>query len=437
MTKPLVALVGRPNVGKSTIFNRLVGKRISIVEDYPGVTRDRLYADSEWCGKCFTLVDTGGIEPRSEDVMWKHIRKQAQIAVDLADVIVLVVDGKQGLVADDYEIASLLRTSSKPIVVAVNKLDTPSNDAAYEFYALGLGDPVPVSGEQNLGLGDLLDEVTAQFPTADAEDDKERIKIAIIGKPNAGKSSLTNKLLGYERVIVSDIAGTTRDAIDTPFTYMDRECVLIDTAGIRRKRSIDQQLEQYSVMRSLGSVRRADVVILVADATEQLTEQDVRLCGYANDQGKPVVVAMNKWDLVEKDAFTVNEFKKKMDEQLKFMDYRVEFISALTGQRAEKVLQAAFLSYDNASKRITTGLLNDVLLDAIAVNEPPTHKGKKLKIYYCSQVSTNPPTFALFVNDKEIMHFSYLRYLENSIRKAFDFKGTPIRIYVRNKNENA
>ena len=437
MTKPLVALVGRPNVGKSTIFNRLVGKRISIVEDYPGVTRDRLYADAEWCGKSFTLVDTGGIEPRSEDVMWKHIRKQAQIAVDLADVIVMVTDGRAGLVADDYEIASLLRTSSKPIILAVNKVDTSSNDAVYEFYALGLGEPIPVSGEQSLGLGDLLDAVTAQFPYNDEDENSDRIKIAIIGKPNAGKSSLTNKILGYERVIVSDIAGTTRDAIDTPFRYQDRDCVLIDTAGIRRKRSIDEQLEQYSVMRALGSVRRADVVILVADATEQLTEQDVRLCGYVNEQGKPCVVVMNKWDLIEKDAYTANEFKKKMDEQLKFMDYRCEFISALTGQRVEKVLISAFASYDNACKRITTGLLNDVLLDAVAVNEPPTHKGKKLKIYYCSQVSTNPPTFALFVNDKDIVHFSYLRYLENCIRKSFDFKGTPIRIFVRNKNDNA
>lgn len=434
---PLVALVGRPNVGKSTMFNRIAGKRISIVEDFPGVTRDRLYADAEWCGYNFTLIDTGGIELKSDDQMWSHIREQARMAVEMADVIVFMTDGREGLLASDIDVANYLRNSGKPIVLAVNKVDTYKNDPIYDFYQLGLGDPIPVSAEQSLGVGDMLDEVVAHFERNENEEGETPLSIAIIGKPNAGKSSITNKLLGYDRVIVSDIAGTTRDAIDTPFTYGDRQCVLIDTAGIRRKRSVTESIEQYSVMRAFHAVRRADVVIVVIDATEMLTEQDVRLCGYVHEQGKPSVIVINKWDLVEKDSFTMNTFRKKMDEQLKFMDYYISlFTSALTGQRIDKILELAFKAYANSSQRITTGVLNDVLLDAIAVNEPPTHNGKKLKIYYTTNVSSNPPAFAVFVNDSELMHFSYNRYLENALRKAFDFSGTPIRLYIRSRKED-
>lgn len=437
MVKPLVAIVGRPNVGKSTFFNKMAGKRISIVEDVPGVTRDRVYADAEWCGYSFTMIDTGGIEIHSEDVMWKHIRKQAELAVELADVILYFVDGKTGILPDDYDVADYLRASKKPIVLAVNKIDNSSSYGFYDFYALGLGEPIPVSAENSLNLGDLLDAVVAYFPEkTDKEEESTALKIAVVGKPNAGKSSLVNKLLGFERVIVSDIAGTTRDAIDTPFYIDGKEYRIIDTAGIRKKSKVEEDVEYYSVIRSIDAMRRADVVAVVVDATEGLTEQDVKICGLVHESRKPSVIFMNKWDAVEKDSYTINKFTEKIDAELKFMSYyKCMFISALTGQRVKNVLGALEEVYENASRRISTGLLNDVLQDAMSVNEPPTHNGKKLKVYYATQAFTNPPTFILFVNDETIMHFSYKRYLENSLRKAFDFSGTPINIKIRNKDK--
>lgn len=437
MVKPLVAIVGRPNVGKSTFFNKMAGKRISIVEDVPGVTRDRVYADAEWCGYSFTMIDTGGIEIHSEDVMWKHIRKQAELAVELADVILYFVDGKTGILPDDYDVADYLRASKKPIVLAVNKIDNSSSYGFYDFYALGLGEPIPVSAENSLNLGDLLDAVVAYFPEkTDKEEESTALKIAVVGKPNAGKSSLVNKLLGFERVIVSDIAGTTRDAIDTPFYIDGKEYRIIDTAGIRKKSKVEEDVEYYSVIRSIDAMRRADVVAVVVDATEGLTEQDVKICGLVHESLKPSVIFMNKWDAVEKDSYTINKFTEKIDAELKFMSYyKCMFISALTGQRVKNVLGALEEVYENASRRISTGLLNDVLQDAMSVNEPPTHNGKKLKVYYATQAFTNPPTFILFVNDETIMHFSYKRYLENSLRKAFDFSGTPINIKIRNKDK--
>lgn len=437
MVKPLVAIVGRPNVGKSTFFNKMAGKRISIVEDVPGVTRDRVYADAEWCGYSFTMIDTGGIEIHSEDVMWKHIRKQAELAVELADVILYFVDGKTGILPDDYDVADYLRASKKPIVLAVNKIDNSSSYGFYDFYALGLGEPIPVSAENSLNLGDLLDAVVAYFPEkTDKEEESTALKIAVVGKPNAGKSSLVNKLLGFERVIVSDIAGTTRDAIDTPFYIDGKEYRIIDTAGIRKKSKVEEDVEYYSVIRSIDAMRRADVVAVVVDATEGLTEQDVKICGLVHESRKPSVIFMNKWDAVEKDSYTINKFTEKIDAELKFMSYyKCMFISALTGQRVKNVLGALEEVYENASRRISTGLLNDVLQDAMSVNEPPTHNGKKLKVYYATQAFTNPPTFILFVNDETIIHFSYKRYLENSLRKAFDFSGTPINIKIRNKDK--
>lgn len=438
MIKPLVAIVGRPNVGKSTFFNKMAGKRISIVEDVPGVTRDRVYADAEWCGYPFTMIDTGGIEIHSEDVMWKHIRRQAELAVDLADVILYFVDGKTGILPDDYDVADYLRMSKKPIVLAVNKIDNSDSYGAYDFYALGLGEPIPVSAENSLNLGDLLDAIVAHFPErAETEAESEALKIAVVGKPNAGKSSLVNKLLGFERVIVSDIAGTTRDAIDTPFTVDGKQYRIVDTAGIRKKSKVEEDVEYYSVIRSIDAMRRADVVAVVIDAEEGLTEQDIKICGLVHESRKPSVIILNKWDLVVKDTFTVNKFKDKLDAELKFMSYyKPMFISALTGQRVGLVLENLEKVYENASRRIPTGLLNDVLQDAMSVNEPPTHNGKKLKVYYATQVTSNPPTFVLFVNDEEIMHFSYKRYLENALRKAFDFSGTPISLKVRAKDKD-
>lgn len=438
MIKPLVAIVGRPNVGKSTFFNKMAGKRISIVEDVPGVTRDRVYADAEWCGYPFTMIDTGGIEIHSEDVMWKHIRRQAELAVDLADVILYFVDGKTGILPDDYDVADYLRMSKKPIVLAVNKIDNSDSYGAYDFYALGLGEPIPVSAENSLNLGDLLDAIVAHFPErAETEEESEALKIAVVGKPNAGKSSLVNKLLGFERVIVSDIAGTTRDAIDTPFTVDGKQYRIVDTAGIRKKSKVEEDVEYYSVIRSIDAMRRADVVAVVIDAEEGLTEQDIKICGLVHESRKPSVIILNKWDLVVKDTFTVNKFKDKLDAELKFMSYyKPMFISALTGQRVGLVLENLEKVYENASRRIPTGLLNDVLQDAMSVNEPPTHNGKKLKVYYATQATSNPPTFVLFVNDEEIMHFSYKRYLENALRKAFDFSGTPISLKVRAKDKD-
>ncbi len=436
MTKPLVAIVGRPNVGKSTFFNKVVGKRISIVEDKPGVTRDRLYADAEWCGHAFTLVDTGGIEIKSNDRMWQHIKKQAEIAVDLADVIVFFVDGKQGLIPEDYDVADYLRMSRKPIVLAVNKIDNNEQELIYDFYSLGIGDPIGISAEQSKGIGDILDEIISKFKNkVEPTENDEVLNIAVVGKPNAGKSSLVNKILGYERVIVSDVAGTTRDAIDTTFSWNGRKFNIIDTAGMRRKSNIDDEVEQYSVMRSLYAIRRADVVLVVIDSSETVSEQDVRICGYVHEQGKPSLVLMNKWDTVEKDTYTVNKFKKDLDEKLKFMDYYVPlFISAKTGQRLDRVMGGILEVYEEASKRVSTGTLNDVIQDAVSVTEPPTKNGKRLKILFATEASTNPPTFIFFVNDAELMHFSYKRYLENTLRKAFEFKGSPIRLIVRNKD---
>lgn len=436
MSKPLVAIVGRPNVGKSTFFNRIVGQRISIVEDTPGVTRDRLYADAEWCGHSFTLIDTGGLEIKSEDVMWSHIRAQAQIAVETADVIVFMLDGKTGLTHEDYEVAAYLRKSRKPILLVVNKLDNNEQHLLYDFYELGLGEPIGISAGQAKGLGDVLDEVVKLTGKYETEEKEEALKIAVVGKPNAGKSSLVNKLLGYDRVIVSDIAGTTRDAIDTRIKIGDKEYILIDTAGIRRKRSVEEDLEQYSVMRSLGAVRRADVCLIVIDSSEELSEQDVKIAGYVHEQGKPSVVVMNKWDVVEKDTYTIEKYNRKLKEELKFMDYFIPtYVSAKTGKRVDNLIKLAERAYENASRRISTGLLNDVLREAILTNEPPSKNGKRLKIYYVTEVSANPPTFVIFVNDDTLMHFSYRRYLENALRRSFDFEGTPIRLIIRNKNE--
>lgn len=436
MSKPLVAIVGRPNVGKSTFFNRIVGQRISIVEDTPGVTRDRLYADAEWCGHSFTLIDTGGLEIKSEDVMWSHIRAQAQIAVETADVIVFMLDGKTGLTHEDYEVAAYLRKSRKPILLVVNKLDNNEQHLLYDFYELGLGEPIGISAGQAKGLGDVLDEIVKLTGKYETEEKEEALKIAVVGKPNAGKSSLVNKLLGYDRVIVSDIAGTTRDAIDTRIKICDKEYILIDTAGIRRKRSVEEDLEQYSVMRSLGAVRRADVCLIVIDSSEELSEQDVKIAGYVHEQGKPSVVVMNKWDVVEKDTYTIEKYNRKLKEELKFMDYFIPtYVSAKTGKRVDNLIKLAERAYENASRRISTGLLNDVLREAILTNEPPSKNGKRLKIYYVTEVSSNPPTFVIFVNDDTLMHFSYRRYLENALRRSFDFEGTPIRLIIRNKNE--
>lgn len=436
MSKPLVAIVGRPNVGKSTFFNRIVGQRISIVEDTPGVTRDRLYADAEWCGHSFTLIDTGGLEIKSEDVMWSHIRAQAQIAVETADVIVFMLDGKTGLTHEDYEVAAYLRKSRKPILLVVNKLDNNEQHLLYDFYELGLGEPIGISAGQAKGLGDVLDEIVKLTGKYETEEKEEALKIAVVGKPNAGKSSLVNKLLGYDRVIVSDIAGTTRDAIDTRIKIGDKGYILIDTAGIRRKRSVEEDLEQYSVMRSLGAVRRADVCLIVIDSSEELSEQDVKIAGYVHEQGKPSVVVMNKWDVVEKDTYTIEKYNRKLKEELKFMDYFIPtYVSAKTGKRVDNLIKLAERAYENASRRISTGLLNDVLREAILTNEPPSKNGKRLKIYYVTEVSANPPTFVIFVNDDTLMHFSYRRYLENALRRSFDFEGTPIRLIIRNKNE--
>ncbi|MCI6417589.1 MAG: ribosome biogenesis GTPase Der [Eubacteriales bacterium] len=436
MSKPLVAIVGRPNVGKSTFFNRIVGQRISIVEDTPGVTRDRLYADAEWCGHSFTLIDTGGLEIKSEDVMWSHIRAQAQIAVETADVIVFMLDGKTGLTHEDYEVAAYLRKSRKPILLVVNKLDNNEQHLLYDFYELGLGEPIGISAGQAKGLGDVLDEIVKLTGKYETEEKEEALKIAVVGKPNAGKSSLVNKLLGYDRVIVSDIAGTTRDAIDTRIKIGDKEYILIDTAGIRRKRSVEEDLEQYSVMRSLGAVRRADVCLIVIDSSEELSEQDVKIAGYVHEQGKPSVVVMNKWDVVEKDTYTIEKYNRKLKEELKFMDYFIPtYVSAKTGKRVDNLIKLAERAYENASRRISTGLLNDVLREAILTNEPPSKNGKRLKIYYVTEVSANPPTFVIFVNDDTLMHFSYRRYLENALRRSFDFEGTPVRLIIRNKNE--
>lgn len=436
MAKPIVAIIGRSNVGKSTFFNRVCGKRISIVKDTPGVTRDRIYADAEWCGKQFTLIDTGGIENEKAD-FGAEIRRQADVAMDLADVIVFMMDGKAGLLSSDREVGAVLRTATKPVVLAVNKLDNNETDTLYDFYELGLGEPFSISCEQMLGIGDLLDEVVRHFPAVEEETDRG-LSIAFVGKPNVGKSSLINRILGFERVIVSDIPGTTRDAIDTPFTYNGARYTLIDTAGMRRKRGIeDESVERYSVLRSIAAIGRADVVFVVFDSSEPISEQDVRIAGMVHDEGKPSIIVMNKWDKVEKDTHTVEKYNADLAEKLNFMGYyKAEYVSAVSGKRVERLLDLAESVYSRASTRVPTGVLNDVISDAVRTTEPPSHSGRRLKILYATQPSTNPPTFVLFVNDEELMHFSYKRYLENSLRRAFDFSGTPIRLKVTGRKEN-
>ena len=432
----LIAIVGRPNVGKSTFFNKVIGRKLSITENRPGVTRDRIYASAEWRGKTFTLVDTGGIELKSEDVMWKQIATQAKLAVETADVILFFVDGREGLTSSDYDVADYLRRSRKPVVLVVNKLDDYSEDKLFEFYSLGLGEPFGISAEHSRGIGDVLDQAVGSFSEG-GEETGDALRIAVVGKPNAGKSSLVNRILGEERTIVTDIAGTTRDAIDSPFERDGEKYVIIDTAGIRRKRSVEDNVEYYSVLRAFDAVRRADVAVLVVDATEGLTEQDVRIIGMVHEEGKPSVIVMNKWDLVEKDTHTIETFEAKLKEDLKFMDYfKSVYISAKTGQRAEKVIKLAREAYDHAHFRIPTGALNDLLMDAMRISEPPSYQGRRLKLYYASQVSVAPPLFVLMVNDETLLHFSYARYLENVIRQAYDFSGTPIRIQVRNKKDD-
>lgn len=440
MTKPLVAVVGRPNVGKSTFFNRIVGKRISIVEDTPGVTRDRIYADAEWLSHRFTLVDTGGIDVSSEDSILSQMRLQAEVAIESADVILFFVDIRDGVLPADMDVAQMMRSAKKPVIVVANKSDNVEMDRdAYAFYELGFTEVFAVSSIQGLGIGDLLDAVVEHFNEKDAEETEDtRFKIAVVGKPNAGKSSLVNKILGIERTIVSDIPGTTRDAIDSEFELNGEKAVIIDTAGIRRKAKIsDKTVERYSVIRAFSAVRRADVTIVLIDAEEGLTDQDIKIAGFVHDEGKPSVIAVNKWDLVEKDTRTLNQYTNDLKKQLQFMPYvNYEYISALTGQRVHKLLETAKQAYDNAARRITTGLLNDCITQAITVTEPPSKGGRRLKIFYGTQVSVHPPAFVLFVNDPALMHFSYERYLENTLRKAFDFSGTPIHIMLRSRNQD-
>ena len=439
MSKPIVAIVGRPNVGKSTFFNYLAGRRISIVEDTPGVTRDRIYTEVEWRNRKFTLIDTGGIEPYSEDKIMKQMKNQAEIAIETADVIIFMVDMKDGLTASDREVATMLRRSKKPVILAVNKVDKVGElpPEVYEFYNLGMDNLMPVSSIHGLGMGDLLDEVFKYFPDeAEEEYDEDVIKVAVVGKPNAGKSSLINKILGEERVIVSDIPGTTRDAIDT---YVENEAgkfVFIDTAGIRRQSRITENIERYSTIRSWTAIERADVCLIMIDAVEGVTEQDTKIAGYAHEQGKASIIVINKWDLVEKSTGTLEEYRKNVLEKLGFMLYApVIFISAKTGQRVDKIYELVKYVADQAALRITTGVLNDLLNEAIAIVQPPSDKGKRLKIYYMTQASVKPPTFVLFVNNMELMHYSYERYLENQLRKSFGFEGTPIRFLIREKGK--
>ena len=436
MAKPIVAFVGRPNVGKSTLFNRLAGKRISIVQDTPGVTRDRVYAEAEWLNYNFTMIDTGGIEPENNDIIVKQMRRQAQIAIETADVIVFIVDGKEGMTAADSEVAQMLRKSKKPVVLVVNKIDNLKDESnCFEFYNLGIGDPITISASQGLGLGDMLDEVVKHFKDLPNEDeDDEYIRIAMIGKPNVGKSSLINKLLGEERVIVSNVPGTTRDSIDSYLETEQGKFILIDTAGIRRKSKVKEEIERYSVIRTYAAVEKADVCILMVDATEGVTEQDEKIIGYAHEMNKAIMVIVNKWDLIEKDDKTMINFKKDMQQKLNFLSYAPYlFISALTGQRVHKVLDMAKACYDNYNKRVATGVLNDVISKAVLMKEPPTVALKRLKIYYVTQVAAKPPKFVLFVNDSSAVHFSYQRYLENQLRNSFDFEGTGLEIEYREK----
>lgn len=437
MKKPLVAIVGRPNVGKSTFFNYVVGKRISIVDPTPGVTRDRVYADAEWCGNNFTLVDTGGLDPKSEDIFQKNIQSQAEIAIDLADVIIFMVDGQAGLTRNDEEVAALLRKSKKPIVLVVNKLDNFKVEDSYDFYALGLGEPFPISTLQAKGLGEVLDEIVKHFPESAKEEAAESIKIAVVGRPNAGKSSIVNRILGEDRVVVSNIAGTTRDAIDSAFKFNGKDYTIIDTAGLRRKRAVENEsIESYSIIRAMDAIERADIVLIVFNASEEISEQDVRIAGYVHEAGKPSLIVMNKWDLVDKDDKTILKYNKILEEKLKFMSYfRPIYISALTGKRFGEIMTEAESVLQNASRRISTGALNEILQSAIVANEPPYRNGKRLKIKYMTEVSTNPPTFIIFTNEAE-MHYSYLRYLENFLRSSVDFSGTPIKLVVKQKEND-
>lgn len=439
MSKPIVAIVGRPNVGKSTLFNALAGGQISIVKDTPGVTRDRIYADVNWLNYNFTLIDTGGIEPDSKDIILSQMREQAEIAIATADVIMFMTDVRQGLVDSDSKVADMLRRSGKPVVLVVNKVDNFDKMMAdvYEFYNLGIGEPYPISSVGKLGLGDMLDEVVKNFSiTEEEEEEDDRPRVAIIGKPNVGKSSIINRLSGENRVIVSDIAGTTRDAIDTEIKYNGREYVFIDTAGLRRKNKIKEEIERYSIIRAVTAVERADVVLMVIDATEGVTEQDAKIAGIAHERGKGIIIVVNKWDAVEKNDKTIYEHTKRIKDILSFMPYaEIMFVSALSGQRLVKLYEMIDMVVENQNLRIQTGVLNEILTEAVALQQPPSDKGRRLKIFYMTQVSVKPPTFVLFVNNKELMHFSYTRYIENKIREAFGFRGTSLKFIIRERNE--
>ena len=439
MSKPIVAIVGRPNVGKSTLFNALAGEMISIVKDTPGVTRDRIYAEVTWLNRSFTLIDTGGIEPDSRDIILSQMREQAQIAIDTADVIIFLTDVRQGLQDSDSKVADMLRRSGKPVILVVNKVDSFDKfmPDVYEFYNLGIGDPMPVSASSRLGIGDMLDEVTKYFPENTGEEEEDdRPRIAIVGKPNLGKSSIVNKLLGKNRVIVSDIAGTTRDAIDTAIKYNGKEYVFIDTAGLRRKNKIKEELERYSIIRTVTAVERADVVLMVIDASEGVTEQDAKIAGIAHERGKGVIIVVNKWDAIEKNDKTMYEFEKQIRTTLSYMPYaEIMYVSALTGQRLPKLYEMIDMVMENQTLRVATGVLNEIMTEAVAMQQPPSDKGKRLKLYYITQVSVKPPTFVIFVNDKELMHFSYTRYLENKIREAFGFRGTSLKFFIRERKE--
>ena len=437
--KPIVAVVGRPNVGKSTLFNALAGERISIVQDTPGITRDRIYTDVTWLDRTFTLIDTGGIEPDSKDIILSQMRAQAQIAIDTADVIIFLVDVKQGLVDADDKVADMLRRSHKPVVLVVNKVDSVNKYSAdvFEFYNLGIGEPHPVSAVNKLGLGDMLEEVVSHFDTEGAgEEEDERTRVAIVGKPNVGKSSLINKLLGEERLIVSDIAGTTRDAVDTEIVHNGKEYVFIDTAGLRRKNKIKEELERYMIVRAVSAIERSDIVVLLIDAVEGVSEQDAKIAGIAHDRGKAVIIAVNKWDAVEKDDKTIYRVTEKVRNVLSYMPYaEIIFISALTGQRLHKLFDVIDMVSENHAMRVATGVLNEIMAEAVALQQPPTDKGRRLRLYYITQVAVKPPTFVIFVNDKELMHFSYTRYIENQIRETFGFRGTPLRFIIRERKE--
>jgi GTP-binding protein len=439
MSRPIVAIVGRPNVGKSTLFNALAGERISIVKDFPGVTRDRIYADVTWLNTQFTIIDTGGIEPDSKDEMLTYMRQQAEVAIETADVIIFLVDVRQGLVDSDSKVADMLRRSNKPIVLVVNKVDNFEQlmPDVYEFYNLGIGDPHPISSSSKLGLGDMLDELVKHFNTvSDSDIEDERPRIAIVGKPNVGKSSIINKLVGENRVIVSSIAGTTRDAIDTPLRRNKKEYILIDTAGLRRKSKIKEELERFSIIRTVAAVERADVVILVIDAIDGVTEQDAKIAGIAHDRGKGIIIAVNKWDLVEKDNNTVKEYTKDIKDVLSFMPYaEIIFISAESGQRLHRLFEIIEVVIQNQNLRVSTGVLNEIMTEATALQQPPSDKGKHLKLFYMTQVAVKPPTFVIFVNEKKLMHFSYTRYIENKIREAFGFSGTSLKFFIRERKE--